>query len=114
MLFAPLAQWAAIMATVSKNGSWVCCGELIVSMGGFCLSLAILWGILVVVGFIVIRPRPSHLLRLIREPLMIAFSTASSEAAYPKTLEGLTASVPRRSSPVSCCRWAIRSISTAR
>jgi Na+/H+-dicarboxylate symporter len=28
-------------------------------------------------------------LRLIREPLMIAFSTASSEAAYPKTLEGL-------------------------
>jgi Na+/H+-dicarboxylate symporter len=28
-------------------------------------------------------------LKLIREPLMIAFSTASSEAAYPKTLEGL-------------------------
>ena len=41
------------------------------------------------VGFIVIGPRYSHLLRLIREPLMIAFSTASSEAAYPKTLEGL-------------------------
>jgi Na+/H+-dicarboxylate symporter len=37
----------------------------------------------------VIGPRYSHLLRLIREPLMIAFSTASSEAAYPKTLEGL-------------------------
>jgi len=40
-------------------------------------------------GFVVIGPRYSHLLRLIREPLMIAFSTASSEAAYPKTLEGL-------------------------
>jgi Na+/H+-dicarboxylate symporter len=63
--------------------------KLIVFMGGFYLSLMLLWGILVIVGFIVIGPRYSHLLRLIREPLMIAFSTASSEAAYPKTLEGL-------------------------
>src|SRR5213596_325354 len=88
MLFAPLAVWAAIMATVSKNGLGVL-WKLIVFMGGFYLSLLILWAILVVVGFIVIGPRYSHLLRLIREPLMIAFSTASSEAAYPKTLEGL-------------------------
>jgi len=88
MLFAPIAVWAAIMATVSKNGLAVL-WKLVVFMGGFYLSLMILWGILVVVGFIVIGPRYSHLLRLIREPLMIAFSTASSEAAYPKTLEGL-------------------------
>src|SRR5437773_10595645 len=88
MLFAPLAVCAAIMATVSKYGLGVL-GTLIVFIGGFYLSLAILWGILVVVGFIVLGPRYSHLLRLIREPLMIAFSTASSEAAYPKTLEGL-------------------------
>ena len=88
MLFAPLAVWAAIMATVSKNGLGVL-WKLIQFMGGFYLSLMILWGILVMVGFIVIGPRYSHLLRLIREPLMIAFSTASSEAAYPKTLDGL-------------------------
>src|ERR1700752_5094575 len=88
MLFAPLAVWAAITATVAKNGLLVL-WKLVVFMGGFYLSLLILWGILVVVGFIVIGPRYSHLLRLIREPLMIAFSTASSEAAYPKTLEGL-------------------------
>jgi len=88
MLFAPLAVWAAITATVAKNGLLVL-WKLIVFMGGFYLSLFLLWGILVMVGFIVIGPRYSHLLRLIREPLMIAFSTASSEAAYPKTLEGL-------------------------
>ena len=88
MLFAPIAVWAAITATVSKNGLAVL-WKLIVFMGGFYLSLLLLWSILVVVGFIVIGPRYSHLLRLIREPLMIAFSTASSEAAYPKTLEGL-------------------------
>jgi len=88
MLFAPLAVWAAIMATVSKNGLGVL-WKLIVFMGRFYLSLLILWGILIVVGFIAIGPRYMRLLRLIREPLMIAFSTASSEAAYPKTLEGL-------------------------
>jgi Na+/H+-dicarboxylate symporter len=88
MLFAPVAVFAAIAATVAKNGLLVL-WKLVVFMGGFYLSLMILWAILVVVGFIVIGPRYSHLLRLIREPLMIAFSTASSEAAYPKTLEGL-------------------------
>ena len=88
MLFAPLAVWAAITATVAKNGLLVL-WKLIVFMGGFYLSLLILWGILVIVGFITIGPRYAHLLKLIREPLMIAFSTASSEAAYPKTLEGL-------------------------
>jgi Na+/H+-dicarboxylate symporter len=88
MNFAPLAVWAAIMATVSKNGLLVL-WKLFVFMGGFYLSLAILWAILVIVGFIVLGPRYSRLLKLIREPLMIAFSTASSEAAYPKTLEGL-------------------------
>jgi Na+/H+-dicarboxylate symporter len=88
MYFAPLAVWAAITATVAKNGLLVL-WKLVVFMGGFYFSLFILWGILIVVGFIVIGPRYGHLLRLIREPLMIAFSTASSEAAYPKTLEGL-------------------------
>ncbi|HTB41370.1 MAG TPA: dicarboxylate/amino acid:cation symporter [Reyranella sp.] len=88
MLFAPIAVWAAIMATVSKNGLGVL-WKLVQFMGGFYLSLFILWGILVAVGFIVLGSRYRHLLRLIREPLMIAFSTASSEAAYPKTLEGL-------------------------
>ncbi len=88
MLFAPLAVWAAVTATVAKNGLAVL-WKLVVFMGGFYFSLLLLWAILVVVGFIVIGPRYAHLLRLVREPLMIAFSTASSEAAYPKTLEGL-------------------------
>ena len=100
MLFAPLAVWAAIMATVSKNGLGVL-WKLIVFMGGFYLSLLILWTILIVVGFVVIGPRYRNLLRLIREPLMIAFSTASSEAAYPKTLEA-----PNRLSPSSVFGYA--------
>ena len=50
MLFAPIAVWAAIMATVSKNGLGVL-WKLIVFMGGFYLALMILWAILIAVGF---------------------------------------------------------------
>ena len=101
MLFAPVAVWAAITATVAKNGLLVL-WKLIVFMGGFYLSLMILWGILVIVGFIVIGPRYSHLLRLIREPLMIAFSTASfggrlsEDAGGPQPLRRLVADLELR------------------
>src|ERR1700744_5659575 len=74
MLFAPIAVWAAITATVAKNGLAVL-WKLIGFMGGFYLSLMLLGGILLLPRFIVIGPRYSHLLKLIREPLMIAFST---------------------------------------
>src|SRR3974390_1692018 len=48
MLFAPLAVWAAITATVAKNGLLVL-WKLVVFMGGFYLSLLILGAILVAV-----------------------------------------------------------------
>src|SRR6201997_1329408 len=64
MLFAPLAVWAAITATVAKSGLEVL-WKLIVFMGGFYVSLFILWVILVVVGFVVIGPRYRRLLALI-------------------------------------------------
>ena len=88
MNYAPLAVFAAVFAVVAKNGLAVL-WTLIKFMGGFYLSLMILWLILVVVGFLVLGARYKHLLGYIREPLMIAFATASSEAAYPKTLESL-------------------------
>src|SRR6201981_2910731 len=66
MLFAPLAVWAAITATVAKNGLAVL-WKLVVFMGGFYFSLVILLAILVVVGFVSIGPRYGHLLELVRE-----------------------------------------------
>jgi Na+/H+-dicarboxylate symporter len=42
-------------------------------------------------GFLVMGPRALALFRWVREPLLIAFSTATSEAAYPRTLERLEA-----------------------
>ncbi|MEI2725015.1 MAG: cation:dicarboxylase symporter family transporter [Verrucomicrobiota bacterium] len=61
------------------------------------------------------RKRIWTLIRYIREPMLIAFSTASSEAALPKLFEQLDRfGVPRRAFRASCCRWAIASTSTAR
>jgi Na+/H+-dicarboxylate symporter len=58
-------------------------------MGEFYLGILILWGLLAIAGFLFLGPRVARLIALIREPILLAFSTASSEAAYPKTLEQL-------------------------
>ncbi len=90
MLAAPFAVFAAIAATVMNRGLGILLtyGKFV---GGFYLSMLLLWGILIGLGAIVIGPRVLALVRAIREPTLLAFSTASSEAAYPKTLERLEA-----------------------
>jgi Na+/H+-dicarboxylate symporter len=88
MLMAPLAVFAAVAGTVTTHGLGILVtyGKF---MGGFYLSLAILWMILIVAGYIFFSPRVLKLMREIREPFLLAFSTSSSEAAYPKTVEQL-------------------------
>jgi Na+/H+-dicarboxylate symporter len=88
MKAAPLAVFAAVAATVTTNGLGILVtyGKF---MGGFYVSLIILWLIIFGAGFLVVGPRTVRLAHLVREPLLLAFSTASSEAAYPKTLERL-------------------------
>ena len=88
MKAAPLAVFAAIAATITTSGL----GILITYgkfMGGFYFSLIVLWGVIFAAGFLVVGPRILRLAELVREPILLAFSTASSEAAYPKTLERL-------------------------
>lgn len=88
MLFAPLAVFGALAGTVAKQGL-----EIIavygIFMGEFYLAMLTLWLVLIAIGALFIGPRIVALLKHIREPLLLAFATASSEAAYPKTLEGL-------------------------
>ena len=88
MKAAPLAVFAAIAATVTTSGLGILLtfGKF---MGGFYLSLVLLWAVIFGAGFLVVGPRAFRLAELVREPLLLAFSTASSEAAYPKTLERL-------------------------
>jgi Na+/H+-dicarboxylate symporter len=88
MNFAPVAVFAAIAATITTQGLGV-----LVTYGKFMIefyfSLAVLWGVLALAGFVLVGPAMRTLLGMIKEPFVLAFSTASSEAAYPKTLEQL-------------------------
>jgi Na+/H+-dicarboxylate symporter len=96
MRVAPLAVFGAIAATVTTQGLGVLLtfGRLI---GEFYIALLVLWTILAGLGFLFLGKRMIRLIRYIREPLLIAFSTASSEAAYPKMLEQLDRfGIPRR------------------
>jgi Na+/H+-dicarboxylate symporter len=88
MKLAPLAVMAAMAATVAVNGLGILL-KFAVFMGGFYLSLILLWCVLTLAGFVFLGPRVLTLLKLIREPFLLSFATASSEAAYPKILIAL-------------------------
>jgi Na+/H+-dicarboxylate symporter len=88
MRFAPFAVFAAVAAALTQNGPRVI-GQLAYFMGSFYIGLGLLWGLLIGIAFLVIGRRTGVLLRYIREPALLAFSTASSEAALPRTLEAL-------------------------
>ena len=88
MKLAPIAIFAALSAVIATRGLGVLAayGKF---MGGFYLSLAILWAILLGLGALVIGKRGWKLFGAVRVPVLLAFSTASSEAAFPRTLEEL-------------------------
>ena len=88
MLFAPVGVFAAVAATVAVQGLGVL-GTFAKLVASFYVGLSSLWLVLVLAGYLVLKGRVFQLLGLVKEPTMIAFSTASSEAAYPKTMEQL-------------------------
>ncbi|MBW6525271.1 dicarboxylate/amino acid:cation symporter [Sphingomonas sp. RHCKR7] len=88
MRVAPLAVFAAVAGTLTERGPDVI-GQLAYFMGSFYLTLLVLWAALLGIGFLFLGPRVGALIRHVREPLLVAFSTASSEAAYPRMLEAL-------------------------
>ncbi len=96
MRFAPFAVFGALAKVVASSGLGIL-GTYVELVTEFYMSLAILWVILLSVGGLFLGRRIWTLIRYIREPMMIAFSTASSEAALPKLLEQLDRfGVPRR------------------
>lgn len=88
MYFAPVAVFAAVSGVVAKSGLGVL-ATYGVFMSEFYLSILLLWLILIFIGYLFLKNRIIGLLRELRMPTLLAFSTASSEAAFPKTLEGL-------------------------
>jgi len=88
MKTAPLAIFAALAATIATQGLGVL-ADYAKFVLGFYASLGVLWGLLIAAILLVVGARATKLLGAIRGPALLAFATASSEAAYPRTLEEL-------------------------
>jgi Na+/H+-dicarboxylate symporter len=89
MRVAPFAVFAAIASSIAVEGLGILItyGKFV---GGFYLALAVLWALLLGAGSAVLGVgEVRRLLPQIREPFLITFATASSEAAYPKLLSAL-------------------------
>lgn len=88
MNFAPLGVFGAIAAVIATKGL-----EVFNFYGlyllYFIMGIFLLWCVLLLVGFLILRNRIPALLTRIAQPLLIAFSTTSSEAVFPKLTEEL-------------------------
>jgi len=88
MQLAPLAVFGGLTAVVAKQGLGVL-STYAVFIGEFYFSLTTLWLVIIFAGFIVLHKRVFNLVGRIKDAMLIAFSTSTSEAAYPKVLEEL-------------------------
>lgn len=88
MRFAPVAVFTAVTGAIAAQGPQILLtfGKFV---GAFYLGLVLLWALLIGACYAIVGPRTRHLIRFVRDPVVLAFSTASSEAAYPRTLEAL-------------------------
>ena len=96
MMAAPLAVFGALASVIATRGLGIIItyGEFVAEFyGGLLLFSAALFGL----SALFLGRRAPLLLRYIREPLLLAYSTASSESALPRLFEALDAyGVPRR------------------
>lgn len=90
MSLAPVAVFGAMTAVVAKQGIGIL-KTYSLFIGEFYLSLMVLWLVLGLLCFMIIGKRVLKLLQAVREPIILAFSTSSSEAAFPKTMAQLQA-----------------------
>jgi Na+/H+-dicarboxylate symporter len=88
MHFAPVAAFAAISAILSLKGP-----EILYTYGKFIGifygAVVLLWFILISISFIWIRKKVFVILGNIKGQVLLAFTTASSEAAFPRLIEEL-------------------------
>jgi len=85
MNFAPLAVFGAMTAIIAKQGLGILTTYSIF-IGEFYFGLLLLWLVLIFAGSVFLKRRVFTLIQRIKEPILLAFSTSSSEAAFPKTM----------------------------
>lgn len=88
MYFAPMGVFGAISATIGQNGIGIL-SSYAKLIGVTYLSLIIFVATILTIVCKIIKVPFFALLRAIKEPSLLAFSTASSEAALPKAMEAM-------------------------
>lgn len=88
MKLAPLAVFGAMTAIIARQGLGIL-KIYSLFIGEFYFGLLLLWIILFLAGFMFIGKRIRTLFSRIKDPILLAFSTSSSEAAFPKTMQEL-------------------------
>ncbi|MBR7792038.1 dicarboxylate/amino acid:cation symporter [Undibacterium sp. FT147W] len=88
MRFAPVGVFGAVAGIITTQGLGMLMvfGKLLIS---FYVTLGALWLVLILAGYFVLGKEVFRLIKLIRSPMLLGFSTASSESAYPKLMEQL-------------------------
>lgn len=86
MYFAPLGIFGAIAATVGANGLGVLKSYAKV-VGALYLALAVFVLLVLIIACKIVKISFRNLLRALQEPALLAFTTASSEAAFPKAMD---------------------------
>jgi Na+/H+-dicarboxylate symporter len=88
MMVAPLGVLGAIAGVMATQGPQIFAFYAHYFFY-FIIGILLLWLLLLTVGFIILHKRLPNLLKHIVQPIIIAFSTTSSEAVFPKLTEEL-------------------------
>jgi Na+/H+-dicarboxylate symporter len=88
MYVAPMAAFAAVSAILSLKGP-----EILITYGKFIgifyLSILLLWLLLMGISYLWIGRKVFVVLMNVKDLVLLAFTTASSEAAFPRLIEAL-------------------------
>ena len=85
MNLAPLAVFGSITVMVAKQGLGIL-STYALFISEFYSGLLLLWLVIIGAGFLVLRKRVFTLVANIKDAMLIAFGTSTSEAAYPRVL----------------------------
>lgn len=86
MYFAPLGIFGAIAATVGANGLSVLKNYAKI-IGALYIALAVFVLLVLIIACKIVKISFRNLIKALQEPAFLAFTTASSEAAFPKAME---------------------------
>ena len=86
MNLAPLGVFGAMTGVIAIKGLGIL-GTYAKYIGVFYFGLAVLWIVLLFVGWLILKQRLFVLVKRLSNPMAIAFNTASSEAVFPKLVE---------------------------